>query len=102
MEKQLPLPTSQTRTVLSAPPEARVKPLGEKATLYTGLVWPLSVKTGLMPLPERSPVRFQSLIVISPLPEARVEQSGENATLYTFFVWLFRMVRDFQFCSLTG
>src|SRR5947209_95240 len=37
---------SQPRTIWSAPPEARSRPAGEKATLLTGPVWPLSDAAG--------------------------------------------------------
>src|SRR5271165_5703387 len=68
---------SQSFTVLSPEPEARVFPSGLHATLRTKSVCPCKVFSSL-------PVAAsQSFTVLSPEPEARVFPSGLHATLQT-------------------
>ena len=57
-------------------------PSGEKATLYTKLVWPLSVAS------VAREATLQRRTVLSPEePDASVSPSGEKATLYAVPVW---------------
>jgi hypothetical protein len=65
---------SHSLMVLSSPPDAMVRPSGEKDTERTTLELPVSV---LMFDPD---VASHSLMVLSPLADAMVRLSGEKTT----------------------
>src|SRR5262249_2515950 len=69
-----PVAASQSHTVLSSAPVARVLPSGETATEETGSVYPSSMSVSA-PL-----ATFQSRTVLSSEPDASTLPSGENAT----------------------
>jgi len=73
--------TFHRRMVQSMLPEARVRPSGLNATLFTEAEWPIRVLTSL-PL-----ATSHSLIVLSTQPDAIVCPFGLNATLITLAEW---------------
>src|SRR5450759_2324333 len=73
---------AHSRIVLSPLPEARILPLGLKATLFTTSVWPVRGRPSC-----RWVVTLHSRTVLSKLPEASVLPSGLKATLDTTSVW---------------
>jgi hypothetical protein len=81
MRHATPVVKSQSLTVISSDPDARVWPSGENATAQTIFEWPMSVQR-VTPV-----VESQSLIILSSDPDARVSPSGENATALTSSEW---------------
>ena len=77
----MPVAGFQKRTVLSAPQEARVRPLGAKVTPVTGPAWPAREKSCL------PSAVFQSLTVPSLPAPASFVPSGLRLTALTASAW---------------